>query len=556
MSTNQHTLINLLCANHLLTAQGAADALKATFEQKMDLVQYVVKNHLVDATELANALAKALGEPILDLDAIDTKTLITDIIDPKILLKNHVLALSVQSGRLCIATSNPTRQDMLQELSFCAKMPVVPVLVEEHKLSKLIDKTLLGVSYELSDLPSAQTDTENTEQTTSTPDAPTVRFVHQVLHDALHMGASDIHFEPFEHSYRVRVRIDGVMRVLATPPKHASTQICARLKVMAHLDIAERRKPQDGRLKFTLTTGRAIDFRISTTPALFGEKVVLRLLDAAQALIGVKSLGMTHDQQQLFLDTLNRPQGMILITGPTGSGKTVSLYTALSLLNSDKINILTVEDPVEIYLEGINQVNVNPKIGLDFSDVLRSFLRQDPDVIMVGEIRDIQTADIAIKSAQTGHLVLSTLHTNSASDAIYRLKNMGIANFNIASSVSLIIAQRLARKLCKHCKRPINIPHQSLSELGFSDADIQRATLFEPVGCQKCHDGYHGRIGIYEMLPITKSIATLIMQDANVEQIVTEAAKLGIMTLYQSAMDKACQGIISLQDMQHVAMKA
>lgn len=543
-------LSRLLLDKQLLSPEQLAQAKRQADELSMSLVRFLVRHDYLSSQTIAQLLSESLGETLVDIDKIDLTALPNNLVDAELLIRHEVLILAHKDGQVFIATSDPLREQMLSEMAFATHAHIVPVLVDETKLSFAMQRLHLGAFHEFGD---DETDTPINDDDNATLDTPTVKFVQKILQDAIALGASDIHFEPFEQHYRVRVRIDGVMQTVATPPKTSGNKISTRLKVMAQLDIAERRKPQDGRIKFIAKHGtKPIDFRISTTPTLFGEKIVLRLLDSAQALIGIDALGMNDEQKQLFLNALNKPQGMILITGPTGSGKTVSLYTGLGILNQPTINIQTVEDPVEIQLDGITQVNIHPKIGLDFADVLRSFLRQDPDVIMVGEIRDIETAEIAIKAAQTGHLVLSTLHTNSALDAIIRLKNMGIATFNIASSVSLIIAQRLARRLCTSCKKPVQIPHQSLRQLGFSDTDIAQATFFEAVGCHACRGGYRGRIGIYEVLPVTSELATLIMADTPRHQLQAHADAQGYQSLRQSAKVKAMQGVISLQEMERL----
>ncbi|OOR92373.1 hypothetical protein B0181_01835 [Moraxella caviae] len=547
-------LATLLHAANLLDESTLTQAVATAAMHDVPLIAYVVAKNLVPSATITALLAKTLGESVVDLDEISLTSLPKTAIEPRLLAKHHVLVLADKGTHLVIATSDPTRQEMLKELRFHAGKHITPALVDESQLAKALGKLFLGAQYDLAALPDSQhTDAPDDDITL---DAPTVKFVNQILLDALGLGASDIHVEPFEERLRIRVRIDGVMRPLATPPKHSGAAIATRLKVMAQLDTAERRKPQDGRLSFTLPTGKIMHFRVSTTPTVFGEKIVLRALDGTQSLMGVEMLGMSKSQQEMFVSALQKPQGMILITGPTGSGKTVSLYTALSLLNHDAINIQTVEDPVEVHLDGINQVNINPKIGLDFADVLRSFLRQDPDVIMVGEIRDTTTADIAIKAAQTGHLVLSTLHTNRACDAITRLQNMGIATFNIASSLSLVIAQRLLRKLCNHCKTPISVPDARLNELGFSADDIRRATIFAPTGCHRCHrcqDGYQGRVGVYEFLPIDAPMSERILAGASGNELHQAMQNQGLMSLHAAAIDKVCQGMTSLQELHRVS---
>lgn len=547
-------LAQLLLEKQALTAEQLTQAQDESAQQQMSLVRFLVKNDLVSSSFIAQLLSETLGEKLVDLDKINLAELPKNLLEPALSIRHEVLPLAQKDGQIFLATSDPMRTLMLDEIAFATGQHITPVLVDEAKLASAMHSLNLNALHSFGDGFGDDDDILLPHETDDTLDAPTVKFVQKILSDAIQQGASDIHFEPFEQYYRVRFRIDGIMQTIATPPKTSGNKISTRLKVMANLDIAERRKPQDGRIKFLphKHANKSVDFRLSTAPTLFGEKIVLRLLDSAQALIGIDSLGMNDTQKQLFLNALSKPQGMILITGPTGSGKTISLYTGLGILNKADINIQTVEDPVEIQLDGINQVNIHPKIGLDFADVLRAFLRQDPDVIMVGEIRDIETAQIAIKAAQTGHLVLSTLHTTSAIDTLIRLKNMGVATFNIASSITLIIAQRLARRLCDKCKQPIHIPAHSLSELGFSPQDITQATLFQPIGCHACKDGYKGRIGIYEMLPITSELATLIMADAPTPQLLEHAKTNGFWTLKDSAKAIAMQGITSLQEMERL----
>lgn len=545
--TSTTGLARILLDKALISSELLTIAINDAKTAQTSLARHLVRHDVLSSDTIAQALSDSLGMGLMDLDKINIKNLPLHLLDGNLIARHEILPLAQKDGQLFIATSDPTRIQAIDELSFATNTHITPILVDENKLIHIIQNLHLDAVVDFGD--EDETPDDNTEDVL---DAPTVKFVHKTLSDAIIMSASDIHFEPFEKHYQVRFRIDGIMQTIATPPKTSGNQISTRLKVMAHLDIAERRKPQDGRIKFPLHEGKSVDFRVSTIPTLFGEKIVLRLLDATESLIGIDTLGMNDEQQKQFLDALSRPQGMILITGPTGSGKTISLYTALDILNCAKINIQTVEDPVEIHIDGINQVNINPKIGLDFADILRAFLRQDPDVIMVGEIRDIQTAEIAIKAAQTGHLVLSTLHTNSAIDTIVRLKNMGIATFNIASSLSLIIAQRLVRRLCDDCKKPTQIPFSSLAELGFTAEQINQAQLFEPIGCHQCKDGYKGRVGIYEILPITHELATLIMKDAAMQILNQFAKEQGMATLRQSAIHKVINGITSLQEMERI----
>ncbi|EPK1860081.1 type IV-A pilus assembly ATPase PilB, partial [Acinetobacter baumannii] len=442
------------------------------------------------------------------------------------------------------------------------KLLVEPVIVEHHKLEKVLgqhfaEESSFDFNDEEFDLdvnldgPTAQEDEEEAPQG---DEAPIVKYINKLLIDAIRMGASDLHFEPYEKSYRVRYRVDGVLRQIANPPLQLANRLASRLKVMSQMDISEKRVPQDGRIKLKLSKTKAIDFRVNSLPTLFGEKLVLRILDPSSAMLGIDALGYEEDQKALFMEALDKPQGMLLITGPTGSGKTVSLYTGLNILNTESSNISTAEDPVEINLEGINQVNVNPKVGLTFAAALKSFLRQDPDIIMVGEIRDLETAEIAIKAAQTGHMVMSTLHTNSAPETLTRLRNMGVPSFNIATSVNLVIAQRLARRLCSQCKIPADIPKQSLLEMGFTEQDLAHPDfrVFQPIGCPECREGYKGRVGIYEVMKVTPEISKIIMEDGNALEIAAASEKLGFNNLRRSGLKKVMQGVTSLQEVNRV----
>ncbi|OOS24256.1 type IV-A pilus assembly ATPase PilB [Moraxella pluranimalium] len=508
---------------------------------------------LLDAKTLAMAIGQLLSMAVYDVDKLPHAPL-TDIIDDKLMARYRVLPLAKDGTMLQLGMSDPTDTDAINAIRFHTHLHITAVLVEEDKLSRWLDKLAIGADASFGELGIDEHSTDGIDSTDDgVLDEPMVRFVNKLLIDAVRLGASDIHFEPYEHSYRIRYRIDGVMSLANTPPKSHANKIATRLKVMAKLDIAERRKPQDGRIKFRLSDHQSVDFRVSTLPTLFGEKIVLRMLDSAQTLIGLDALGMTDKQKQHFVDALAKPQGMILITGPTGSGKTISLYTALGLLNRGDNNILTAEDPVEINLDGINQVNINPKAGFDFADVLAAFLRQDPDVIMIGEIRDSATAEIAVKSAQTGHLVLSTLHTNSSSATITRLHSMGVPSFHLASGISLIIAQRLARRLCDDCKRPITMPTSALIEAGFGDSDIANTTvLYEPVGCHRCRDGYRGRVGIFEMMPISPTIRKLILEQADSSAIDDANAQAGNPSLRQAGIAKVIAGLTDLSEMHRV----
>ena len=534
-------------------------------QQQIGLVSYLVDNKLADAYHLAQMLSQAFGDPLFDLDALSLDVIPKDLVDEKIVRKFNALPLFKRGQRLFVALSDPTRIDAIDAIAFNSRLSIETVVVEEDKLKKRIEAVYadsmqgldsfsdsdLNVGFEEGD---DAADEGETKLSDSVDEAPVVKFVNKMLVDAIRMGASDLHFEPYEKTYRVRFRVDGVMQKMASPPVQLAGKIAARLKVMSQMDISERRIPQDGRIKLKLSKNKAIDFRVNSLPTLFGEKIVLRILDPSSAMLGIDALGYEPDQQEMFLEALHKPQGMLLITGPTGSGKTVSLYTGINILNTGATNISTAEDPVEINLEGINQVNVNQKVGLTFANALKSFLRQDPDIVMVGEIRDLETAEIAIKAAQTGHMVLSTLHTNSAPETLTRLRNMGVASFNIATSVNLVIAQRLARRLCKNCKKAINVPRQSLLELGFTDADLDDPdnVIYEPVGCNECREGYKGRVGVYEVMKVSPDISRIIMEDGNAMDIKDAALKNGFRDLRRSGILKVLQGVTSIQEMMRV----
>jgi len=511
-----------------------------------------------DGPRHAAAIARQFGAPLLDLSAFDLQRCPVNLVDTQLLHKHRVLPLYRRGNRLYLATSDPTRVQAFDELKFHTGLSIDIVVVDDAQLSPLIDRLQQqsenGASLDdmLEEIGVDNPDADSAAAVAETVDeAPVVRFVNRLLLDAVRAGASDIHMEPYEHSYRIRLRSDGILREVSHPPRALASRIASRIKIMARLDISERRLPQDGRIRLKLARNRAIDLRVNTLPTVWGEKLVLRLLDPDNACVGIDLLGYEETQKQLYLTALRRSQGLILVTGPTGSGKTVSLYSGLDLLNTAGINISTAEDPVEINLEGVNQVAVNTRIGLSFASVLRAFLRQDPDVIMVGEIRDLETAEIAIKAAQTGHLVLSTLHTNSAIDTLVRLRNMGIPSYNLASSVSLIMAQRLCRRLC-HCKQPQQLPPTVLREAGFAPEQIDSLQLHAPVGCEACSDGYRGRVGIHEVLPVTEGLSRIIMSDGNALQLAEQAAREGYRTLRQSALAKVAQGLTSLAEIERI----
>lgn len=548
----------------LLQEQAAQQAMQGAQKEQQPLIAYLLQNKLLKASVAAMAVAHEFGDSLFDLDALDPDSLPQLNIDEKLIRKHNVLPIFKRGNRLFLAVSDPSRLDAIDAIRFNSGLNVETIVVEEDKLLKLIENILEGKSNasmegldeDLEDIdiqggepePGDDGATGNAED-----DAPIVRYINKIMLDAIKGGASDLHFEPYEKAYRIRFRIDGVLREIARPPVNLSMKMAARLKVMSQMDISERRVPQDGRIKLKLSKTRAIDFRVNSLPTLFGEKLCLRILDPSSAMLGIDALGYEPEQKRLFMEALEKPQGMLLITGPTGSGKTVSLYTGLNILNTPENNISTAEDPVEINLEGINQCNVNVKVGLTFAAALKSFLRQDPDIIMVGEIRDLETAEIAVKAAQTGHMVLSTLHTNSAPETLTRLRNMGLPSFNIATSVNLVIAQRLARRLCKECKRPVDIPKPSLLEMGFTEADLATGfTIYEPVGCDQCRDGYKGRLGVYEVMKVTPKIARIIMEEGNAIQIADQARVEGYPDLRRSGLVKVMQGLTSLQEINRV----
>jgi type IV pilus assembly protein PilB len=539
------------------------DLLKRSKQEKKPYTTLLVESELISSSELANFCEETFGVALLDLSAVDLNEIPSKFLNEKLIDKHHALPIYTQNKTLYLAMADPTNVQALEDFGFSYGLNVETLLVEETKLSRAI-ATLLDTNSNLelgdindndiADLEVSEEESRLDEsQNERNDDAPIVVYINKLLMDAIRKGASDLHFEPYEHKYRVRFRIDGILHEAASPPVTLANRFSARLKVMAKLDVAERRLPQDGRIKLKTGRNKSIDMRVNTLPTMWGEKVVMRILDSSAANLNIDILGYDDNQKRLYLNALKRPQGMILVTGPTGSGKTVSLYTGLNILNTSEINISTAEDPVEINLPGINQVQINNKAGLTFSSALRAFLRQDPDVVMVGEIRDLETAEIAIKAAQTGHLVLSTLHTNSAAETLTRLMNMGVPVFNIASSVTLIIAQRLARKLCPHCRKPMDIPTQHFKELGFSQSLIDSGiTIYQPVGCQHCTGGYKGRVGIYEVMSISENIAKLIMQGANSIEIHEQAQIDGMFTLRRSALEKARLGVTSLAEVERV----
>lgn len=551
-----------LVSGHIIPQEELLLANAKALKEKIPLARYLVKNKILDSRVIAETASSQFGLPLLDLNSVDRAVISQTavLVDERLIRKHNVLPLLKKGNRFTLAVSDPSDEVAINEIKFNTGASIDLVVVEDDKLQLLINSILdvdhretgrfeqfenvrlEDIEFEVSEEPFTDDPEEGVD------DAPIVKFVNKILLDAIRLGVSDIHIEPYEKVYRVRYRLDGILKEIARPPVNIANRICSRIKIMAQLDISERRLPQDGRIKMKFTRAKAIDFRVNTLPTLWGEKIVLRILDSSNTLLSVDHLGFEEEQKQQFLGALKQHQGLILVTGPTGSGKTVTLYTGLSILNTHEKNISTAEDPVEINLEGINQVAINPKVGLDFASALRAFLRQDPDVVMVGEIRDILTAEIAIKAAQTGHLVLSTLHTNSASETLSRLMNMGIPPYNLATSATLIIAQRLARLLCQHCKKPVKLAPKILLQEGFSPDQLENLQIFAAVGCDKCNEGYKGRTGIYEVLPITDTISRIIMDGGNTIQIADAARQQGYNDLRRSALNKVAQGLTSLAE--------
>ena len=554
--------IRCLVEDGLVSAENMQSAILNAKKANQDIVPFLIDQLKISSLAIAEKISQEFGEPLFDLSAYDSAQIIREGLDEKLISKHCILPIFKRGNLLYVATSNPTNIEAMDAIRFSSKMNIEAVIVEHPKLIKLIEQNFaeadtfefsdddIDLNLEQEDL--SQKDDEDDNQ--QADEAPIVKYINKLLIDAIRMGASDLHFEPYEKSYRVRYRIDGVLRQIANPPLQLSTRLASRLKVMSQMDISEKRLPQDGRIKLKLSKTKAIDFRVNSLPTLFGEKLVLRILDPSSAMLGIDALGYEPEQKELFMQALEKPQGMLLITGPTGSGKTVSLYTGLNILNREDTNISTAEDPVEINLEGINQVNVNAKVGLTFSAALKSFLRQDPDIVMVGEIRDLETAEIAVKAAQTGHMVMSTLHPNSAPETLTRLRNMGVPSFNIATSVNLVIAQRLARRLCPQCKIPAEIPGPSLLEMGFTEEDLKHPDfqVYQPVGCSECREGYKGRVGIYEVMKVTPEISKIIMEDGNALEIAAASAKSGFNNLRRSGLIKVMQGVTSLQEVNRV----
>ncbi|WP_119153894.1 type IV-A pilus assembly ATPase PilB [Caldimonas tepidiphila] len=542
-----------------LDAKRAEALAKTAAEKRQSFVSAVIEANAVSAGDLAHTLARAFSLPLVDLSALDAQRLPTGLIEPKLAAQYRVLVLAKRGSRVFVAGADPTDQEALERIKFATQLTPEWIIVEHDKLAKLIEAStatttqsldaIVGDDFEF-DLPEedAAAGSDASEVSNEVEDAPVVRFLQKMLTDAINMGASDLHFEPYEYTYRVRFRIDGELREITQPPIAIKDKLSSRIKVISRLDISEKRVPQDGRMKLKFGS-KAIDFRVSTLPTLFGEKIVIRILDPSSAKLGIEALGYEKPEKERLLHAIYRPYGMILVTGPTGSGKTVSLYTCLNLMNQPTVNISTAEDPAEINLPGVNQVNVNDKAGLTFAAALKSFLRQDPDVIMVGEIRDLETADIAIKAAQTGHLVLSTLHTNDAPTTLTRLRNMGVAPFNIASSVILITAQRLARRLCEKCKEPTTYPREAMLKAGYSDADLDDSWKpYRAVGCPSCNNGYKGRVGIYQVMPISETMQRLILADASSMDIAVQARSEDVRDLRQSGLYKVRLGVTTLEE--------
>jgi len=563
-------LARRLVIDGVIDEKTGLEAQDASSQARVPLHRYLISRNLADPVAIASSAAAEFGLPLIDVNALDIKLLPQKVADQKLIEQHKALPIGKRGNTLFLAVSDPTNARVLDDFRFQTNMVIQPVLALESSLERVIESVFANSDALMNEL--GGDDEEGLEglsvsaagddademgggvtASAGDDDAPVVKFVNKVLLDAIRRGASDIHFEPYENSYRVRYRLDGVLRAVASPPAKLAPRIASRLKVMSALDIAEKRVPQDGRIKLNISKNKAIDFRVSTCPTLFGEKVVLRVLDPAAAKLGIDKLGYEEEQKQLFLEAIHKPWGMVLVTGPTGSGKTVSLYTALNILNTEGRNISTVEDPVEIRVPGINQVQQNVKRGMTFAAALRSFLRQDPDVIMVGEIRDLETAEIAIKAAQTGHMVLSTLHTNDAPQTIARLMNMGIAPYNITSSVTLVVAQRLARRL-HDCKKPISLAKELLLKDGFTEEMLQGATIFDAVGCDQCNDGYKGRTGIYQVMPMSEEIQRIVLEGGNAIAISEAARSSGVSDLPTSARRKVCGGVTSMSEMHRVTV--
>ena len=542
-----------------LEARAAEDLTRAAREQRRNFVSTLLSAGAIKPDELAHTLSVALSVPLLDLSALDIQRLPQGVIDAKLSAQYQVLVLSKRGSRLFVAGADPTDQEAIERIKFATQLNPEWVIVEHDKLLKIIEGTAGNAADQIAAMANEDFDfditddagapaQESADLASEVEDAPVVKFLQKMLVDAINMRASDLHFEPYEYNYRVRFRIDGELREITQPPVAIKDKLASRIKVISRLDIAEKRVPQDGRMKLKFGT-KAIDFRVSTLPTLFGEKIVIRILDPSSAKLGIEALGYEKEEKERLLDAIVRPYGMVLVTGPTGSGKTVSLYTCLNILNQPGVNISTVEDPAEINLPGINQVNVNDRAGMNFATALKAFLRQDPDVIMVGEIRDLETADIAIKAAQTGHMVMSTLHTNDAPTTLTRLMNMGVPTFNIASSVILITAQRLVRRLCENCKTPTEYPREALLKAGFTEAQLEgNWRPYKAIGCSSCNNGYKGRVGLYQVMPITEEIQRIILSQGTAMDIANQAQREGVRDLRQSGLVKVKAGVTTLEE--------
>jgi type IV pilus assembly protein PilB len=553
----------------VISEEHAAKAFRDAIKERISFVSYIVRKGFADPKEIAHTASLEFGMPLLDITAIEVDKEVIKLVAEKLIRQHHVLPLYKRGNRLFIGVSDPSNHQAADDVKFNTGLNVESILVEEDKLALAVDKGLEEADAAMADLTGGD-DLDNLddlevgseeqsaadEPTLGIDDAPVVRFVNKLLIDAIKKGASDIHVEPYEKFCRVRLRMDGILKDVAKPPLAISSKLTARIKVMSRLDVSERRVPQDGRIKLKLSKTKAIDFRVSTCPTLFGEKTVLRILDPSSATLGVDALGYEDFQKKLFLENLYKPYGMFLVTGPTGSGKTVSLYTGINLLNSEDVNISTVEDPVEINLPGVNQVQVDEKTGMTFDKALKAFLRQDPDIILVGEIRDLATGSIAIKAAQTGHMVMATLHTNDAPQTLTRMVDMGIPPFAIATTVNIISAQRLARRLCKQCKREAEVPKEVLLGEGFTEEEVEAGiTVFEPVGCDRCNDGYKGRVGIYQVMPVSEDMKRMIMEQRNAIELADQAAQEGIPDLRRSGLKKVKDGITSLKEVNRVTLE-
>ncbi|WP_328441069.1 type IV-A pilus assembly ATPase PilB [Methylovorus menthalis] len=558
-------LARMLVQEQLLSEEDAASVQASATAQRIPFVSQLVQSKKLPALKIAETAANAFGFPLFDLDALNPDYVPAKTIDAKLMASSRVMALQSRGNSLFVALSDPTNLHALDDVQFQVGMALSPVVVEEDKLSKWIARLIeasdtsmqsLNMSDEFSlDMESGNEPLEPEVSSAEIDDAPVVKYIQKILLDAINMGASDLHFEPYEKYYRIRYRVDGVLQEIAQPPLAIKEKMASRIKVISNLDISEKRVPQDGRMKLVLSKTRSIDFRVSTLPMINGEKIVMRILDPSSATLGIEALGYEADQKAALLNAVSRPYGLVLVTGPTGSGKTVSLYTCLNILNSPGVNISTAEDPAEIPLPGINQVNVNDKQGLTFAAALKAFLRQDPDIIMIGEIRDLETADMAIKAASTGHMVLSTLHTNDAPSTLTRLMNMGVAPFNIASAVSLITAQRLARRLCPHCKQPLELPREAMLSVGFTEADLDGSwQLYGPRegGCEMCNGGYKGRVGIYQVMPVSDEMSRIIMKNGTAHDIADQAKREGVRDLRQSGLIKIKQGLTSIAEVEAV----